>query len=86
MHEKREVKSTSTPIPTESSSIGLEKMKFEPFSGELRKYPRFKEEFIKHVKPSYKPHEEAFVLKPYFTPNIEEDVDSLRDDSTEIWR
>ena len=86
MHEKREVESTSTPIPTESSSIRPEKMKFEPFSGELRKYPRFKEEFIKHMKPSYKPHEEAFVLKSYLAPDIKEDVDSLGDDATEIWR
>ena len=86
MHEKREVESTSTLIPTESSSIRPGKMKFEPFSGELRKYPRFKEEFIKHMKPSYKPHEKAFVLKSYLAPDIKEDVDSLGDDATEIWR
>ena len=42
IHEKREVESTSIPIPTESSSIRLEKMKFEPFSGELRKCPRLR--------------------------------------------
>ena len=41
---------------------------------------------MKHVKPRYKPHEEAFVLKSYLATDIKEDVDNLGDDATEIWR
>ncbi len=77
---------SSVPESSEGGAIRLEKLKFEPFSGELRKYPRFKEEFLKHVKPRYKPHEEAFVLKSYLATDIKEDVDNLGDDATEIWR
>ena len=61
-------------------------MKFEPFSGEVRKYPRFKEEFLKHIKPQYESHEESFVLKSYLAPDIKEDVDNLGDDAAEIWK
>ena len=34
----------------------------------------------------YKPHKEAFALKPYLTADIKEDVDNLRDDATEMWK
>ena len=41
--------------PTKStdvkSSIQLERMKLKRFEGNVRKYPRFKEEFLKHVMP-----------------------------------
>ncbi len=85
LHEKK-FELSSVPESSEGGAIRLEKLKFEPFSGELRKYPRFKEEFLKHVKPRYKPHEEAFVLKSYLATDIKEDVNNLGDDATEIWR
>ena len=37
------------------AGIRLDKLKFDPFRGNLRKYPRFKEEFLKCIKPLYKP-------------------------------
>ena len=86
MHDKRGVGLPSTPITIESSRIRLEKMKFEPFSRKLRKYPRFKQEFLKHIKPRYESHEEAFVLKSYLVPDIKEDVDNLGDNAAEIWK
>ena len=60
-------------------------MKFEPFSGELRKYPRFKEEFLKHIKPRYE-SQEAFVLKSYLAPDIKEAVDNYGDSAVKIWK
>ena len=86
LHERKEATPIITAKPGESSGIKLEKLTFEPFNGELRKYPRFKAEFLKHIKPMYKPHEEAFALKSYLTADIKEDVDNLGDDATEMWK
>ena len=36
-----------------AAGIRLEKLKFDPFRGNLRKYPRFKDEFLKDIKPLY---------------------------------
>ena len=66
--------------PGAASGIRLEKLKFDSFNGDLRKYPRFKEQFLKHVKPPFKPDEEAFVLRSYLTDEIKEEVDGLGED------
>ena len=63
--------------PGAASGIRLEKLKFYSFNGNLRKYRRFKEQFLQHVKLLYKPDEEAFVLRSYLTDEIKEEVDGL---------
>ena len=45
--------------------IRFEKIKFDTFKGDIRKYPCFRKEFKKHIKPQYNKEEEAFVLKSY---------------------
>ena len=67
------------------SPVKIERIKFENFNGDLRRYPRFKEEFLKHIKPTYKSSEEAFVLKSYLEKHIREDVENLGEDATAIW-
>ena len=57
--------STSKPI-----GIRLERIKFDIFNGNIRNYPIFKSEFMKHIKPLHHPHEEAVVLKSYITSDI----------------
>ena len=69
-----------------SAGIRLEKVKFDPFRGNLRKYPRFKEEFLKHIKPLYKPSEEAFVLRSYLSDEIKEEIEGLGEDTERIWK
>ena len=66
--------------------IRLDKIKFETFKGDIRKYPCFKNEFKKHIKPHFADEEEAFVLKSYLDTNIREDVSTLGDDAKEIWK
>ena len=34
-----------------SSSIRLEKLRFQTFDGDIRKYPKFKVEFQKYIQP-----------------------------------
>ena len=36
-----------------STNIRMQKLNFEVFSGDLRKYPQFKDEFKRYIKPLY---------------------------------
>ena len=69
-----------------TTGIRLEKLKFDPFRGNLRKYPRFKEEFLKHIKPLYKPSEEAFALRSYLSDEIQEEIEGLGEYMERIWK
>ena len=67
-------------------NVRLEKLKFQTFDGDIRKYPKFREEFRQHIKPHYNSEEEAFVLKHYLSPEISSDVENLGNDVEEIWQ
>ena len=68
-----------------SSGVRLEKLQFQIFQGDVRKYPRFKAEFEKHVKPLCSSNQVAFVLKSYLSEEIKEEVDNLENNVKEIW-
>ena len=70
---------------TKSSGIRALKLNFDIFSGDIRKYPCFKKDFLKHIKHRYSPNEEAIALKSYLSSEIKEDVCSLGDDAAKIW-
>lgn len=82
-----EEKSATAPFdkPSTSCVIWLEKIKFDPFKGDLRKYPKFKEEFLKHIEPLYKPSEEAFVLRHYLSDEVRNEVEGLGENIKQIW-
>ena len=69
----------------QGSSFRLEKLRFQMFDGNVRKYTRFKSEFDKYVKPICKPDQVAFILKSYLSEEIKEEVDTLGDDLKDIW-
>ncbi|XP_057294660.1 uncharacterized protein LOC130623195 [Hydractinia symbiolongicarpus] len=69
---------------TREERLRLERLKFQSFSGNLRKYPKFKSDFVKYILPAYKTDQAAFVLKSYLNDNVKEQVESL-DDINEIW-
>ena len=46
-----------------SSIIKVERMKFQTFNGDIRRFPKFKEEFVKHIQPLCDEEQLAFVLK-----------------------
>lgn len=80
--EKITNKSVST---SKSIGISLERIKFDIFDGNIRNYPIFKSEFLKHIKPLHHPHEEAVVLKSYIAVDIRKDVENI-DSIEEIWK
>ena len=67
------------------SIVKLERMKFSVFDGNLRKYPKFKEDFNIHIKPMCDPTQIPFVLKSYLSEELKEDVECLGENITEIW-
>ena len=65
---------------------GVKDVKFESFDGNIRRYPRFKEQFLKYVKPRYEETEEAFILRSHLTENIRDEVDNLGEEADALWR
>lgn len=59
------------------NSLKLERLKFNSFDGDLRKYPNFKSEFTKCIQPSYKT-EEA-VLYQVCIYQVREEVDKIEE-------
>ena len=71
---------------TDKRAIHLEKLKFQVFDGQIRRYPKFKEEFMKHIKPQYQRDKEAFALRAYLSEEVREEISYLGDDIEQIWR
>ena len=69
-----------------TGNVRLEKLKFQTFEGDMRKYPKFREEFLQHIKPHYKTEEEAFVLKHYLSSDIANEIENLGNDAAAIWQ
>ena len=67
------------------TGIQLERIKFDVFDGNIRNYPMFRTDVMKHVKPHHRAHEEAIVLKSYLSSKVRRDVENL-DAAEEIWK
>lgn len=65
--------------------VKIERMKFQVFDGDIRKYPEFKEEFIKHVEPQCDDTEQAFVLKGYLSEAVKSEVSHVSGDYNNMW-
>ena len=77
--------SPSSASSSESKVIKIEPLKFSKFTGDIRKYPQFKAEFIKHIKPLCSSDQEVIVLKSYLSDEVRDIVDNVGDDSREVW-
>ena len=67
-------------------AVKVERMKFAQFTGEIRRFPQFREEFMKHVAPLYQEEQRAFVLKSYLTDSVREEVENCGEDYDAIWK
>ena len=78
----------SQTTPTTSTSVAglrMEKLKFPPFEGDCRKYPRFKEQFLRHIKPLYHVDQEAFALRSYLSDTVREETEAFGEDAEAAW-
>ena len=68
-----------------SSSIKLEKIRFRQFTGDIRQYPKFKADFMKHIQPLCNANEVAFVIKSHLSEEVNHDIENLGDNIEIIW-
>ena len=69
-----------------TNQIQLERIKLHKFSGDMRKYPEFKEDFAQQVEPKCSMSQRAFVLKHYLSDEVREEVSNVSDDYRAMWR
>ena len=67
------------------SAVKIEKTKFPPFDGQIRRFPQFKVEFNKHIRPQCNQYDLAFVLRNQLVPAVRQEVESCGDDYDAIW-
>ena len=63
----------------------LERIKLEKFNGDIRKYPKFKEQFELYIKPLCSSAQLPFVLKSHLIEEVREEVDNVDDDLGTLW-
>ena len=66
-------------VTTMKNNLKLERLRFNTFDGDLRKYPKFKSEFTKYIQPSYKTEEAVFVLKTYLSEKMREELKNIEE-------
>ena len=67
------------------TGIQLDRIKLDVLDGNIRNYPMFRTDYMKHVKPHHHAREEATVLKSYLSSRVRRDVENL-DAVVEIWK
>jgi len=67
-------------------AVQLERIKIEKFQGNLRKYPKFKEQFEKYVKPLCQDAQLPFILRAHLSDDVKEEVDDVDDDIVTLWK
>ena len=71
-----------TPPASAKGIVKMDRMKFQTFEGDIKKYPEFKAEFIKHVQPQCDKSQLAFILKQYMSESVRAEVSNVLDDYT----
>ena len=69
-----------------AATLQLERLKLEKFNGDLRKYPVFREGFMKHIAPMCQKSQIAFVLRAHLEETVKEEVANVEDDLTLLWQ
>ena len=77
-----DLKQTKT---VKQSTVQIERMKFDIFDGNIRKYPKFKDEFLRYIEPLCKDNQLPFILKSYLSESIRDDVENVGENMEAIW-
>ena len=75
----------NTDVQPMSNPIQLERIKLDKFNGDIRKYPKFKEQFELYVKPLCTEAQLPFVLKSHLDEQVKEEVDNVDDNMETLW-
>ena len=67
------------------NSVQLERIKLEKFDGDIRKYPKFREQFQHYVKPLCTTSQLPFVLRSHLSDTVREEVDNTDDNLETLW-
>ena len=73
------------PTPMRKPIVKIEPIKFQMFTGDIRKYPLFKEEFKTHIAPLCEKNQEIIVLKSYLSDSVRDEVLSASNDPKDVW-
>jgi len=76
---------SETLVKLPSTAIKMEKLKFQSFNGDIRRFPVFKEEFMKYIQPQCDKSQLAFVLKSYLKDEVCDEIRSIGDDYDKMW-
>ena len=76
---------TASPI-IKDNAIKIERFKFRIFNGNIRKYAKFKAEFLKFVSPQCTTNQIAFVLKSYLGDSVRRNVENVDHDIDLMWQ
>ena len=66
--------------------IQIERLKFNKFEGDMRRYARFKKDFETYVQPRCEETQIPIVLKSYLSQDIIDDIESIGNNITNIWK
>ena len=80
---KQEAQQQKTAMPNQ---LQLERLKLEKFTGDIRKYPSFKERFNLYVVPICAEAQLPFILRSHLEEAIREEVDNVEDNMEELWK
>ena len=68
-----------------SNPIQLERIKLDKFNGDIRKYPKFKEQFELYVRPLCTETQLPFILKSHLVEQVKDEVDNVDDNMETLW-
>ena len=67
------------------SLVQLERIKLDKFDGDIRKYPKFREQFECYVKPLCTSSQLPFVLRSHLSDTVRAEVDNTDDNLETLW-
>ena len=76
---------SSTGKQFKETAIRMERLRFPTFEGDIRKYPQFKEEFVRQIQPQSSTSQLAFILKSYLSGPVQEEISNVSDNYNKMW-
>ena len=86
VERKTEIATNTVNRNKDNIQIQIERLKFNKFEGDMRRYARFKNAFATYVQSRCEETQIPIVLKSYLSQDIIDDIESLGNNITNIWQ